>query len=511
MGFKEITINMPTDYVLADLKQAVQKKLNLQACQLAVTQQSLDARKRTDIHWQVRVGVSSEELTGGEPSRQLPSLEFLPGSKSEPVLVVGSGPAGMFSALALQQAGMRVTLLERGHAVEERIRSVQRFEAGSGFDPAGNYAFGEGGGGTFSDGKLTSRSKHLKAERRFIIETYIRFGAPEEIRYLTHPHLGTDLLRKIVYNMRKAFLEAGGTIHFDTMLNGLTVRNGTVTSGQTGQGDFEAAHFLLAPGHSSYETYRMLMASGVPFRAKNFAIGTRIEHPQELINRAQWGTPKLAGVKAAEYRLTHTAPDHLPVYTFCMCPGGMVVPAAAYANTHVVNGMSSYQRDGLFANAACVAGVNPEQLLGHPAEAEEVLDWLEALEHTFYDYVGGYEAPACTMQQFLRQSEPNPGRDSSYPLGLQAAPLWELLPEAVSKSLQQSLAQFCKRIRGFDQGNLLGLESKTSAPIQAVRDECGRCPEFSNLYIAGEGSGYAGGIVSSAADGLRAAQSILAL
>ena len=253
----------------------------------------------------------------------------------------------------------------------------------------------------------------------------------------------------------------------------------------------------------------MLMNRGIPFRPKNFALGCRMEHSQELINRIQWGCPSLPGVKAAEYRLTSGRGD-LPVYTFCMCPGGKIVPAAAYEKQNIVNGMSYYKRDGDFANAALVAGISPEILPGNNPTAAESLDWLEKLEKTFFQAASSYMAPAMTIKDFLRGESSSPLLPTSYQPGLIPADLTALLPSPVSASLQAGLSDLCRRLPGLENGQIMGLESKTSSPVQVLRDKLSGLTEGSaNLFICGEASGYAGGIVSSASDGLRAALAIL--
>jgi hypothetical protein len=409
----------------------------------------------------------------------------------------------------LQKAGSSVTLIERGKEVDQRAASIQSFEHGGAFDPSANYAFGEGGAGTFSDGKLTSRSKHISQEKQFILSQYILAGAPPEIEYLAHPHLGSDNLRGIVKKLREMFQSLGGIILFETMLDDLVVKDGQVTSAVTSAGTLDADVFILAPGHSAYETYRMLIRHGVQFRNKNFAIGSRVEHPQVLINRAQWGKEILSGVKAAEYRLTANIDGALPVYTFCMCPGGTVVPSTAYSQMSNVNGMSAYARNGAFANAGCVAAVNLNELLDEEVAPLKALAWVENLEQRFYQYKNGYQIPACTIMDFIRQTETSDLPATSYPLGLIRAPLWELLPAPVSESLRAGLIEFRRKVQGFETGVIMGLESKTSSPIQAVRDDHLRCAGFSNLYLAGEGSGHSGGIISSAADGVKIAMGVL--
>jgi uncharacterized FAD-dependent dehydrogenase len=507
MGYRLISLKAQTDYSDVGLRTLIAHQLGIREFSFTIEGKSLDARRKSDIHWLLRIGVSSPELKGGTESIS-PEIEIPRKKRSRKVLIAGSGPAGFFAAFFLQKAGFSTVIVERGKDVSQREKGIDAFEKDGNFDPKANYAFGEGGAGTFSDGKLTSRSKHISSERHFIFNSYIRAGAPEEIAYMTHPHLGSDKLKIIVKNLREEFEALGGIIHFETRLTDLEIKDGRVISGISDKGNFEADTFIIAPGHSAYETYRMLIRRGVMFIPKNFAIGSRMEHPQQIINMAQWGKPSLPGVKAAEYRLTANPAGALPVYTFCMCPGGIVVPAAAYENNNIVNGMSLYHRDLKFANAACVASVNPFELIGEKADAGSILDWVEALETKFYDYAGGYRAPFCTINDFIGHREPRDIPETSYPLGLKPAPLWELLPEKVSYSMRAGLMDFCRKIKGFETGIIMGLESKTSAPVQVVRDEGRNCTGIENLFISGEGSGFAGGIISSAADGVKTAMAI---
>jgi uncharacterized FAD-dependent dehydrogenase len=508
MGYREITLNLPTDYTEEDLRKKIEKELRIKELTYQIESKSLDARQRNNIHWLVRVGIISNELAGGEPAT-IPSLGIPYRKRKERAVVIGSGPAGFFSAYTLQKAGINTTLIERGSEVNKRIAGIRHFEAGGPFNPISNYAFGEGGAGTFSDGKLTSRTKHISKEKHFMLSSYIQAGGPKEIGYLAHPHLGSDNLRSIAKHLREAFLNSGGQVLFETLLEGLKINDGRVRVAITASGLIEADYFVIAPGHSAYETYRMLMREGVKFRAKPFAIGCRVEHPQELINIAQWGRESLPGVKAAEYRLTSKGDGNLPVYTFCMCPGGVVVPATAYEERNIVNGISRYKRNGKFANAACVCGISLGKLLGKEIEALEALDWLEALEESFYRYSNDYKAPFCSIDNFINRQIPSKSVESSYPLGLNPAPLWELLPSEVSNSLREGLKDFTKKIRGFETGSIMGLESKTSSPIQVQREKNGCCSGFENLYVVGEGSGYSGGIISSGSDGIRAAMNII--
>lgn len=504
MGYQTIDIKVPTDYSDELIRKLVRKKLRIGNFSFKIENKSLDARKKSNIHWLLRVGVVSKELKSGE-KEQGKALAIPYKKRNQKLVVVGSGPAGFFAAFVLQKAGFDVVLVERGSDVETRKNSIDNFETGGALDQKNNYAFGEGGAGTFSDGKLTSRTKRISQEKRFILESYVQAGGPEEILYMKHPHLGTDNLRIIVENLRESFREMGGEMMFETQMEGLDVRNSKVKLVRTNKGDLEADALFLGIGHSAYETYKMLMKIGVPFRTKNFAIGSRMEHEQRTINLAQWGQESLPGVKAAEYRVTSPADGKHQVFSFCMCPGGMVVPAAVYDKTNIVNGMSYYKRNGNYANAACVAAIHPDELTGKTTGPEEALDWLRNLEERFYAFSGGFQAPVVSIRDFLQQKVLDRDLKSSYPLGLIDAPLWELLPKAVVRSMQAGLSDFNRKMRGFDTGNLLGLESKTSSPVQVLRDQTGLCENFDNLYMIGEGSGYSGGIISSAADGIKSA------
>lgn len=508
MGYKKISFKLPTDFTPDQLKKKIEKEIQIQDFSYTIENKSLDARKRSNIHWVITVSIISEEIKGDLPD-QIPELKIQYKVRNKKAIVVGSGPAGFFAAFALQKAGFATTIIERGTDVKKRTQGIDSFEKTGQFDSKSNYSFGEGGAGTFSDGKLTSRSKHISQERKFILSSYVKAGAPEEILYMAHPHVGSDNLKVIVENLREEFIEIGGEILFETTLEDIKIKEDKVTGVITNKGNFDTDLFLIAPGHSAYDTYRMLIKNGVQFRTKNFALGSRVEHPQEVINEAQWGRKQIPGVKAAEYRLTSNINGKLPVYTFCMCPGGMIVPASAYGDLNIVNGMSLYQRNAKFANAACVAGVNLEKLLRKQVSAMEALDWLENLEKSFFEYSNGFSAPFCSIQDFINKKSPSRKTESSYPLGLLPAPLWELLPNEVSSSMRESLKEFSRKIRGFETGNIMGLESKTSSPIQVLRNKEGLCEGFKNLYLIGEGSGYAGGIISSAADGLKAAMSII--
>ncbi|MGE5343936.1 MAG: NAD(P)/FAD-dependent oxidoreductase [Candidatus Omnitrophota bacterium] len=525
MGFKLLELKMMPGFSPDDLKAKIAKTLRLNLAEISYTieKQSLDARDKSFIHWKIRVGVSSPALKGAAAPAE-PLLRIPYQKRNKKVVVVGSGPAGFFAGYVLQSAGFEVTIIEQGARVETRAHEIAKFEGSGVLNERSNYAFGEGGAGTFSDGKLTSRTKTISAERKFITDTYIQAGAPNEIAYLSHPHLGSDRLRKIVPTLGRQFGEKGGTLRFDTKVVNIDIdtANGHVRSVDTEKGKIDGDYFIFAIGHSSYDTFRMMIKNGIPFEVKAFAIGCRVEHRQEVINLSQWGKATLPGLNAAEYRLTfsetiqETFHELSPasVYSFCMCPGGKIVPAAVVPHTSIVNGMSHYARAGMYANAAIAVGLDPNRLLGREMDALEALDWLETLERKFFDFTGSYAAPACKINDFIEGK--TAGSDvsvegTSYPMGLVSADFNLLFPRPIATALKAGMKDFCRKIKGFEEGMMIGLESKTSSPIRAVREKSGKSEAADNLYIVGEGSGFAGGIVSSGADGVKAALHILHL
>jgi len=507
IGYKEIELKLPTDYNEHDLKKKIEKQLHVSKFSYEILKKSLDARFKPSIYWLLKLRVLSKELKGsifsGDPHLEIPYQK-----RNKNVVVVGSGPAGFFAAFTLIKAGFGVTLIEKGPQVNRRFKDIVEFEQGGAFKSSSNYCHGEGGAGTFSDGKLTSRTKNIVLEKNFVFDNFIAAGAPEEIKYLAMPHIGSDNLRFVIPNLRKKFESLGGKSFFDTKVTDLHIlKNGQIEVNAENQ-DFVCDYLVFAPGHSSYDTYRMLHRKGIIFRNKPFAIGVRVEHPQELINRAQWLSPKLPGVKAAEYKLTYQASNGLPVYSFCMCPGGKVVPSAPEARQSIVNGVSDYSRNSPFANSANVVGVDLSRILKKEVGFEESLRWLETLEQKVYDIDNSFRIPACTIKDFTDGKVPATIPENSYPLGFFPYDFSQLFPTEITEALKEGFVDFSHKIRGYETGVMLGLESKTSSPVQAVRDEHRRCEGFDNIFIIGEGSGYTGGIVSSAVDGVKLAMDI---
>lgn len=503
MGIKYIDLELPTNYSNDDLQKAIKKNIRTDDFQYSIDLKSLDARNKRRIHWKIRVAVISEIFK--DKITETETLNINKTIVPKKAVVVGFGPAGVFASFILLEAGYNVVIIDRGADVDKRSKLINKFETTGEFSEYGNYCYGEGGAGTFSDGKLTSRSKNIRPEKSYIIKKYIEAGAPEEIEYLSHPHIGSNNLIKVAKNIREKLIELGAEIHFETKCIGIISNSGIVESIDTNKGQMDADLFVFAIGHSAFDTYRMLIRAGVQFRTKPFALGCRAEHPQEIINYSQWGIKELKGVKAAEYKLTYKSDYSLPVYSFCMCPGGKVVPASPQEGLSIVNGMSYYNRNLPNANSAIVAGFDYNEYMNREVSALEALDLLEELERKFYNFNSSFVAPASLIRDFGLGRNTGKLPQTSYPLGIKAADFNDLLYPQVINSLRKSFNDFEKKIKGFSEGVMIGLESKTSSTIQAIRDENCRAIGFDNLYICGEGSGWSGGIISSAADGIKAA------
>lgn len=429
-------------------------------------------------------------------------------------LVVGAGPAGLFAALTLAKAGADVTLIERGRPVEQRMDDVQRFFQSGVLCTESNIQFGEGGAGTFSDGKLTTGIKSPLVG--VVLDALVQSGAPAEIKVLAKPHIGTDLLPNIVKNIRNNILSLGGKVRFGTKLQRLLIKDGAVRGAvlKTPQGiteePFDAC--ILAIGHSARDTLEELFACGVPMMQKPFAAGVRIEHPQALIDRGRYG--RFAGhpaLGAADYKLVAHTPDHRSAYTFCMCPGGEVVAAASEENMVVTNGMSRYARDGQNANAALLVGVGAEDFgSDHPLAG---MAWQRKIERAAFVAGGGeYRAPVQRVEDLLcrrattRLGEVRP----TYSRGVTPSSLDAYLPDAVTDAIRAAIADLDRKLPGFAHPDALltGAETRSSSPVRILRDD-GLESSLRGLFPCGEGAGYAGGIISAAVDGIRCAHAVL--
>lgn len=444
-----------------------------------------------------------------ESVKEVPTPVPVRSSQPQRILVVGMGPAGLFAALQLARCGHRVTLVERGKPVEERVKDVRRFWDGEGFLAESNVQFGEGGAGTFSDGKLTTRVNHPWI--RYVLETLVACGAPEEILLQAKPHVGTDRLRLVLLRLRQQLLDLGVEIRYSTRLTGLLLRRGRVCGGVLNTAEeFPADCLLLAPGHSARDTYALLAGLGVAMESKPFAIGVRVEHPSALINQIQYGHRQHPRLPAADYALAWNDPETgRGIYSFCMCPGGEVVIASSEADGVVVNGMSSLSRGSDRSNSALVVGVRREDFPGDDPLAG--VRFQQQWERRAF-VAGGcnQHAPAQNLLGFL--GRPGGAVRASCRPGVSEAVLDEILPAFVCQGLRRALPQFDRRMRGFitAEATLIGVETRTSAPLRILRGDDAQSLSHPGLYPAGEGAGYAGGIMSAALDGLRVAEQITA-
>ncbi|MBP7401289.1 MAG: FAD-binding protein [Clostridia bacterium] len=486
-----------------------------------VIRKSVDARDKARIVLVYSVETGPAPRRPGMEDRFMAPVRIGPrqaAAAGRPV-VVGTGPAGMFAGLGLAVAGLRPILLEQGQPVDGRAADVARFWNGGALDPWSNVQFGEGGAGTFSDGKLTTG---IRDERVSVVfEELVRAGAPEEIAYLAHPHIGTDRLHGIVRNIRVRIESLGGEYRFGHRFCGYGRKDGQVRSARAvrledGSGwEGDTRHIVLAIGHSARRTYADLAAAGLAMEPKPFSAGVRIEHPQTWIDTAQYGT--LAGhpdLPRAEYKLSCHLGSGRAVYTFCMCPGGRVVAAASEPGRIVTNGMSIYARDGVNANSALLVSVTPADF--PDASPLGGLAWQAGIEEAaFLAAGGGYRAPSRTVGSFLHTNRsaslPDFAVYPTYRPGTVDVPPEDYLPEPITAALQEALPLFGRKIRGFDHpaALLTGPETRSSSPVRILRDQRGTA-SVPGIYPCGEGAGYAGGIVSAAVDGIRAAEAVVA-
>ncbi|MDC1107060.1 FAD-dependent monooxygenase [Prolixibacteraceae bacterium] len=492
------------------LQPIVAKKLNIsedRICDIIIRRSSIDAR-RSNIKVNLSLIVDIDQK---EPALKKPCFEYPDVSNEKEVLIVGAGPAGMFAALRLIEHGIKPVLLERGKDVYERKQDISAIHNRHLVDPDSNYGFGEGGAGTFSDGKLYTRSKKRGDVRR-ILEIFSFHGAQDDILIEAHPHIGTNVLPKVVKNMRESILDAGGEVHFGVKVKDFIIE-GNKMSGvilQDGTKKFAEA-VILATGHSARDIYYRLNDLDVELEAKAFAMGVRLEHPQDVIDRIQYhGKERGEYLPAASYAFVEQV-DGRGVYSFCMCPGGIVVPAATAPDELVVNGMSPSSRGGKFANAGLVVEIHPEDI-GDPSDPLCGLKYQEALEKLCFEKASRTQnAPSQRMVDFVQGKLSDIIPKSSYRPGLTASRLDLWLPKHIAIRLQKGFQMMGKRANGFltNDAKIIGVESRTSSPVRIPRDaETLQHIRVGNLYPCGEGAGYAGGIVSSAMDGARCADMI---
>lgn len=491
--------------------------------QITIVRRSVDARRKPRIYLVFTLDVECRDedtvwrrRKGDKDVRRLAPIEpveIVPGSAPmmhRPV-VVGTGPAGLAAALMLAQYGYRPLVFERGCDVDTRTRDVEAFWQNGVFKSESNVQFGEGGAGTFSDGKLTTRVNHPLL--RQILQILADAGAPQEILYAYNPHIGTDVLRRVVKNLRQQIEKLGGTVCFSSKVTSVE-RNeqGKITAVTVNDTDvYETDTVVMAIGHSARDTYYMLYEKGVRFEKKPFAVGVRIEHDQAVIDRAQYGADASAlGLEPADYMLVYHSPEGRSCYSFCMCPGGMVVAAASEEGHVVTNGMSLYKRDSGVANSAVVVNVTADDMEGDSPLAG--IEFQRHYEQLAYQAGGSkYYAPAQTVGHFLRRTAINEGPVHSYRPGVTWTDLHGVLPAFVTDTLAQALPYFGRRVHGFDADDVVmtGVEMRTSAPVRMVRGADRAALGTAGLYPVGEGAGYAGGIMSAFLDGMETAIEII--
>jgi len=469
---------------------------------------SIDARS-----FQVKINVTLEVYVD-EPAPENTSIHFdfpFVGDKT-PVLIIGGGPAGLFAALKLIESGFKPILLERGKKAKERVHDIAKLNLKKAFNPESNYCFGEGGAGTFSDGKLYSRSKK-KGNLQRIYELFHFHGAAEEILYEAHPHIGSDKLPLVVENMSNTIINSGGEIHFGQKLTELIIENNELKGCKTESGEiYNATALILATGHSAHDIYEMLYRQNIKLEPKGFAMGVRVEHPQALIDSIQYHSKERNEyLPAASYSLVDQV-DNRGVYSFCMCPGGRIVPAGTTTTEIVVNGMSASKRNSPFANSGIVVEIKPEDI---PEEFKEYgvlagLKFQQHIEHLAFLNNGGQgqTAPAQRMVDFVKGRVSADLPECSYLPGLISSPLHFWLPEFISKRLSEGFKKFDRKMNGYltNDAVVVGVETRSSSAVRIPRNpETGQHPDIAGLFPAGEGSGYSGGITSSAIDGENAA------
>ncbi len=481
---------------------------------------SIDARRQNDIRFVYSVFVDLKDpALERKLAQKIPDVRYQPDSTydipkghkklSAPIVVVGMGPAGLFAAYRLAQYGFRPIVFERGSDINTRCQDVDHFWKDGVLDTNSNVQFGEGGAGAFSDGKLTTRISDRRCGS--VLKIFTQFGAPEEICHIAKPHIGTDLLCGVIQNMRKEIIRLGGRVYFHHKLDKLLTKDGRLTGIVVNGAPYETHHLILAIGHSARDTFRMLSDEKIMMQNKPFSVGVRIEHQQRLIDRGLYG--KLAGdnrLPPGEYQLSHHLADGHCVYTFCMCPGGLVIPSASEENTVVTNGMSYHARNGENANAALVVSVSERDYGDNPLSG---IAYQQNLECAAFAAGGrNYQAPAAFVGNFLRSGKP--GMDAvspSYVLGVKECDLAGLFPSFIRNALAEGLRVFNRKIPGFASNGaiLTGVETRTSSPVRILRDERFESVSLPGLYPCGEGAGYAGGIVSAAVDGLRIAEQLI--
>ena len=478
-----------------------------------IFKKSIDARDKKNVHYVYTLDIEFNDKNKEKKFEQVekykfPRINVKRISEIKPV-IIGAGPAGLFAGLVLVENGIKPIILEQGADVEKRIQDVENFKKNRTLNTMSNIQFGEGGAGTFSDGKLNTGNSSIYSRK--VLEEFVKFGAPEEILYTAKPHIGTDNLVKVVKNIREYIKSKGGEVYFNEKVTDFEFENGKVKSIICSR-KIETDTVILAIGHSSRDTIRKLFKLGVKIEPKNFAIGVRIEHLQEMINNSQYGTESKLNLPAADYKLVYHAKNGRTAYTFCMCPGGFVMASSSEENSIVTNGMSCFARDGVNSNSALLVNVDINDFeLNNPLGG---IDFQEKLERKAF-ILGGenYNAPIQKVEDFLnnRKTIEFGNIKPTYEPGVTKANLNEILPEFVSITLKEAIIELDKKLKGFanPEALLTGVETRTSSAVKILRNSDSLNSNIEGLYPCGEGAGYAGGIMTAAIDGIKCAIKIL--
>ena len=513
---RQIKINLDSKQ---DIKDKVSKLLHINVDEiknLKINKKSLDARKKDNLFYVYEVDIEVEnekKLLRKYKSNDIfetPNEEYLfpPKKEIDQPIIIGCGPAGLFCAYILSLQGYNPIIYERGEKVEDRVKTIEEFWKTNKLNINSNIQFGEGGAGTFSDGKLNTLTKDKFNRQKKVFEIFVENGAPEEIMYINNPHIGTDILRTVIINMRNKIISNGGKINYNSKLEDIIIENNEVQSIVVNGETIPCKNLILAIGHSARDTFEMLSTKDLDMSAKPFAVGVRIEHPQKLIDIHQYGEKYYKDLPPASYKLTYQTKQNRGVYSFCMCPGGYVVNASSEEGLLAVNGMSNHARDTENANSALVVTISPDDFGNNPLDGIKFQRELERKA-----YIEGNSLIPVQLYKDYKSNEKSTSINSinvitkgSYSLGN----LNNIFPEFINESLKEAIEYFNTKIEGYSNPDaiLLGVESRTSSPVRIPRDENG-LSKIKGLYPCGEGCGYAGGITTAAIDGLKTAENLI--